>query len=142
MSTFQVPHSEPVKSPSISDLPEFHSLRRNQYRFGALATVVSVGGFLLYVLLSSFAPALMNAPLVGRFTVGLTLGLGQFVLMAVVVWRYVRYMGERVDPVAEELNAQQQHQQQQQEARRPGMAAQRRGPGNTTHQGMRGYRTW
>ncbi|MFF9118664.1 DUF485 domain-containing protein [Streptomyces massasporeus] len=48
--------------------PDFRSLRRAQRRFGIRATILSVGGFLLYVLLSSFVPAVMNQPLFGRLT--------------------------------------------------------------------------
>jgi uncharacterized membrane protein (DUF485 family) len=89
----------------ISDHPEFHSLRRAHRRFGTRATLLSVGWFLLYVLLSSFAPGVMNEPLFGHLTVGLALGLGQFVVMAVTMWCYVRHMRTRVDPLARGLRA-------------------------------------
>ncbi|WP_234439895.1 DUF485 domain-containing protein [Streptomyces bicolor] len=74
--------------------------------FGTAATLVSVGGFLTYVLLSGFAAGLMNQPLAGHLTIGLALGLCQFLLMAVTIWLYVRHMRRRVDPVAQRLRAQ------------------------------------
>ncbi|MGP4014071.1 DUF485 domain-containing protein [Streptomyces sp. 4N124] len=91
--------------PPISDHPDFHLLRRAQRRFGMKATLLSVGGFLLYVLLSSFAPGVLNQRLFGHLTLGLAIGLGQFAVMAVTAWRYTRYMSTRVDPLARGLRA-------------------------------------
>ncbi|MPY59130.1 DUF485 domain-containing protein [Streptomyces spongiae] len=94
--------------------PEFPALRRAYRSFGAVSVLLSVGGFLSYVLLSSFAPALMNLELFGRLTLGLTLGLVQFVVMGLAAWRYVRHMRERVDPIVLRLRAQQREREQQQ----------------------------
>ncbi|WP_373559147.1 DUF485 domain-containing protein [Streptomyces sp. SA15] len=117
----------------MSDDPEFHSLRRTHRRFGIRATVLSVGGFLLYVLLSSFAPGVMNQPLLGHLTLGLALGLGQFAVMGVTAWYYVRHMRTKVDPLAHRLRAQ----RHRNETARPDTAAQT--PYNTS---PRGFRTW
>ncbi|MFI8191881.1 DUF485 domain-containing protein [Streptomyces sp. NPDC085946] len=89
----------------ISDAPEFHSLRRAQRRSGARASAVSAGGFLVYVLLSSFAAGPMNQPLFGHLTVGLALGLAQFPVMAVTAWCHLRHMRTRVDPLARGLRS-------------------------------------
>ncbi|WP_244188148.1 DUF485 domain-containing protein [Streptomyces regalis] len=79
---------------------------RSAYRtFGTAATLASVGGFLVYVLLSSFAAGMMNQPLVGHLTIGLALGLCQFLLMGGTIWLYVRHMRRRVDPVTHRLRA-------------------------------------
>jgi uncharacterized membrane protein (DUF485 family) len=131
-STFQLRNAEPARPQRISDDPEFHSLRRHRLRFGTRATVLSVGGFLLYVLLSSFAPGMMNQPLLGRLTLGLALGLAQFAVMAVTAWCYVRHMRTKVDPLARRLRAQRRHN----ETPPPGAFAQ------APHNGTRGYRTW
>ncbi|MER8007914.1 DUF485 domain-containing protein [Streptomyces sp. NPDC094149] len=85
---------------AISGNPEFQTLKRAQHRSGVAMAAIAVGGFLLYVLLSSFTPGLMNSSLSGHLTLGLALGLGQFVLMAVIARRYVVHMRTRVDPVA------------------------------------------
>ena len=102
---YPMANDEQLKPPPISDHPEFHSLRRAHRRFGTRATLWSVGGFLLYVLLSSFAPGVMNQPLFGHLTVGLAFGLGQFVVMGVTAWCYLRHMRTRVDPLARGLRA-------------------------------------
>jgi uncharacterized membrane protein (DUF485 family) len=101
--TSNSPVNDPVPYKRISEDAEFHSLRRAQRRFGVRATILSVGGFLLYVLLSHAAPGLMNQRLTGNFTLGLALGLGQFVVMGVTAWCYVRHMRTRVDPLARGL---------------------------------------
>ncbi|MEV7076680.1 DUF485 domain-containing protein [Streptomyces sp. NPDC093990] len=96
--------------PSVSRQPAYQSLRRRHRRFGVRATAVAVGGFLLYVLLSSFAPGLMNTPASGHLTVGLALGLGQFALMGLIVWRYLVHMRTRVTPVVRGLRGLVRHQ--------------------------------
>lgn len=99
--------------------PAYQSLRRIRRRFGVRATAVAVGGFLLYVLLSSFVPGLMNQTLSGHLTIGLALGLGQFVLMAVIVWRYLVHIRTHVTPLVRGLRGL----ARQQEAAERGRAA-------------------
>ncbi|MCT9075660.1 DUF485 domain-containing protein [Streptomyces fulvoviolaceus] len=94
---------EQAERQQVSRDPAYQSLRRMRRRFGVRATAVAVGGFLLYVLLSSFVPGLMNQPLIGHLTVGLALGLGQFVLMAVIVWRYLVHIRTHVTPLVRGL---------------------------------------
>ena len=70
------------------------------------STALSVGAFLLYVVLSSFVPGVMNHRLAGQLTVGLALGLTQFAVMGVTAWLYVRHMRRNVDPVVRRLRSQ------------------------------------
>ncbi|MFF7162414.1 DUF485 domain-containing protein [Streptomyces sp. NPDC008086] len=137
--TYSPPNSEPAPSRRISEDPEFHSLRRAQRRFGVRATLLSVGGFLLYVLLSHSFPDLMNQRLLGNLTLGLTLGLGQFAVMGVTAWCYVRYMRTRVDPLARGLASRlEQHETGSHRTAAPnGEAGQAFRPGSA-----RGFRTW
>ncbi|MCF1593716.1 DUF485 domain-containing protein [Streptomyces muensis] len=137
--TYSPPNTEPAPSRRISEDPEFHSLRRTQRRFGVRATLLSVGGFLLYVLLSHSFPGLMNQRLLGNLTLGLALGLGQFVVMGVTAWCYVRHMRTRVDPLARGLESRlHQHEAHAHRAAAPnGEAGQVFRPGDS-----RGFRTW
>ncbi|NEA66175.1 DUF485 domain-containing protein [Streptomyces sp. SID12488] len=114
--------------------PEFQSMRKGYRRFAAVSTALSVGGFLLYVLLSNFAPGIMNQPLAGHFTLGLALGLGQFLVMVVTAWRYVLRMRTSFDPVARGLRD--QLEQSRTGQRRP---AERAG---ARPQSTREYRRW
>ncbi|MGW0842257.1 DUF485 domain-containing protein [Streptomyces sp. NPDC002787] len=83
--------------------PEFRSISAAYRRFGIWATALSVGGFLAYVLLSSFVPGVMNQRVAGHLTVGLSLGLAQFAVMGVTAYLYVRHMRKNIDPVARRL---------------------------------------
>lgn len=100
---------EPAERPSVAQDPGYQTLRRTHRQFGVKATVVAVGGFLLYVLLSSFLPGLMNRSISGHLTFGLALGLGQFVLMAVIVWRYLVHVRTHVTPVVRGLRGLARH---------------------------------
>ncbi|WP_405892511.1 DUF485 domain-containing protein [Streptomyces sp. NBC_00104] len=86
--------------------PEFRSISAAYRRFGVGATTLSVGGFLSYVLLSSFVPGVMNQRLFGHLTLGLTLGLAQFAVMGVTAFLYVRHMRRNIDPVVRRLRSQ------------------------------------
>ncbi|GAA3832918.1 hypothetical protein GCM10022403_077450 [Streptomyces coacervatus] len=124
---------EQAKRHEISHRPEFQELRRAQRRSGVRMTVVATGGFLLYVLLSSFAPELMNTSLHGHLTLGLALGLGQFVVMALIARRHIVHMRTHVDPIARGFRTQ-AHRQHPDRQSRPGQAP-------ASHH-TQGYRTW
>jgi uncharacterized membrane protein (DUF485 family) len=94
--------------------------------FAATTVTLVVGGFMLYVLLSSFVPGVMNHPLAGHLTVGLALGLAQFAVMAFAVWRYTVHMRRHVDPAARRLRAE----------------LERTAPGRVRASQPRGFRTW
>ncbi|MFD8304609.1 DUF485 domain-containing protein [Streptomyces sp. NPDC059690] len=127
--------AEEPRQHAIYDNAEFQALKRAQRRSGVAMTVIGVGGFLLYVLLSSFMPGLMNSSLSGHLTFGLALGLGQFVLMAVIARRHVVHMRTRVDPVARGFRTQ----LHRPTAEGPGRAAQYP---SVPRRRAEGYRTW
>ncbi|MEU5322384.1 DUF485 domain-containing protein [Streptomyces sp. NPDC021056] len=102
---------ESTERSTVAHDPAYRTLRHAQRRFGARATAVAVGGFLAYVLLSSFVPALMNRTLGGHLTVGLALGLGQFVLMGVIVRRYLVHHRTHITPVVRGLRGLARHQE-------------------------------
>ena len=98
-------------------------------------TAVAVGGFLLYVLLSSFTPELMNTSLHGHLTLGLALGLGQFVVMALIARRHIVHMRTHVDPIVRGFRTQAR-------ARRPQPEQSRRPARSPAPRRSEGYRTW
>ncbi|WP_234341489.1 DUF485 domain-containing protein [Streptomyces sp. NRRL S-646] len=124
---------EQAKRREISDSPEFQLLRRAHRRSGVRMTAVAVGGFLLYVLLSSFTPELMNTPLHGHLTLGLALGLGQFVVMALIARRHIVHMRTHVDPITRGFRTQARRRQPEQPSRPAESPASRP---------TEGYRTW
>ncbi|MEV6946620.1 DUF485 domain-containing protein [Streptomyces sp. NPDC051172] len=124
---------EQAKRREISQSPEFQLLRRAHRRSGVRMTALAVGGFLLYVLLSSFTPGLMNTSLHGHLTLGLALGLGQFVVMALIARRHIVRMRTQVDPIARGFRTQ-AHRRQSEQASRPAPSPSPRP--------TEGYRTW
>ncbi|WP_405865013.1 DUF485 domain-containing protein [Streptomyces sp. NBC_00005] len=124
---------EQARQEEISDSSEFQVLRHAHRRSGVRMTAIAVGGFLLYVLLSSFTPGLMNTSLSGHFTLGLALGLGQFVVMALIARRHLLHMRTYADPVSRGFRTQSHRQQPD----RPGRPARR-----TPSRHAEGYRRW
>lgn len=95
----------PAGENRVASHPDFRSIRGSHRSFGVVAMLISVGGFLLFVLLSSFAPGVLNQELFDHVTVGLAGGIGQFVVMAVTAWRYTVHMERRIDPAVDRLRA-------------------------------------
>ncbi|MFJ2780460.1 MULTISPECIES: DUF485 domain-containing protein [unclassified Kitasatospora] len=99
-----------MESPSITTVPtevqlidesrEFRALRHSFRSFAFPVTIGFVLWYLLYILLSSYAPGLMGTRVVGHINVALVLGLLQFVTtFAIAAW-YARYADRRLDPPA------------------------------------------
>jgi uncharacterized membrane protein (DUF485 family) len=84
--------------------PEFSALRRRWRGYIFAMSAVFLAWFLIYVLLSDFAHGFVNTTIGGtNFTVGLLLGLGQFVSTFVIATLYVRFADRNLDPEAERL---------------------------------------
>ncbi|MCK7621822.1 DUF485 domain-containing protein [Streptomyces sp. RS10V-4] len=81
----------------------FRELRRSHRTFAAVATTAVLSLYLLYVLLSSYAPGLMTGRVVGNLNVALFLGLAQFAATFLAAWLYTRHAHRRRDPLAEEI---------------------------------------
>ncbi|WP_326567544.1 DUF485 domain-containing protein [Amycolatopsis rhabdoformis] len=89
----------------VQATPEFQLLRSRRRRFVFPMTVAFLAWYLVYVLLADYAHAFMSARLWGNITVGLVLGLAQFVTTFVVTALYVRFANRKLDPLAAELRA-------------------------------------
>ncbi|AOX46819.1 MULTISPECIES: DUF485 domain-containing protein [unclassified Microbacterium] len=90
---------------AVEESAPFQDLKRRQRRFVFPLAVAFLVWYFAYVLLSSFAPAFMAQPVSGAITVGLVLGLGQFVTTFAITMGYVAYANRRLDPRAEALRA-------------------------------------
>jgi uncharacterized membrane protein (DUF485 family) len=83
---------------AIQASPEFADLRRRLRRFVFPMAVVFLGWYLLFVLLAAYAHDFMSHRLYGSITVGLLMGVLQFVsTLAITTW-YVRFARRRIDP--------------------------------------------
>lgn len=83
---------------AIHDSPEFAALRRRFRRFVFPMAALFFLWYLTYVLLAAFARDLMSERVFGQVTVGLVLGLLQFVSTAAITIAYVRYARRHLDP--------------------------------------------
>ncbi|HEY2206592.1 MAG TPA: DUF485 domain-containing protein [Pseudonocardia sp.] len=83
--------------------PEFADLRSRLRRFVFPMSVAFLVWYLVYVLLAAYAPAFMSIKLAGNLTVGLLIGLLQFVTTFAITTIYVRYANKNLDPLAARL---------------------------------------
>jgi uncharacterized membrane protein (DUF485 family) len=93
----------PEEYRAAQDSPEFAELRRRFRRFAVPMTVAFLVWYLLYVLLSTYATGFMSTRVFGNVTLGLLLGLGQFVTTFLITQLYVRHAGRSTDPIADEM---------------------------------------
>jgi uncharacterized membrane protein (DUF485 family) len=83
--------------------PEFVELKRRFRRFAFPMTFAFLAWYLLYVLLSTYAPDFMATEVFGNVNLGLLLGLGQFVSTFVITHLYVAHANRSTDPIADEM---------------------------------------
>lgn len=102
--------SEPSASPpggidyvAVENSPPFRELKRRHRSFVWPLTVVFLVWYFAYVLLSSFATEFMATKVSGDITIGLLLGLGQFVTTFAITMGYVWYANHKLDPVSAEI---------------------------------------
>lgn len=88
---------------ALQSTPEFQELRRKFRGFVFPMTAFFISWYFLYVLLSIFAPAFMGIQVFGNITLGLILGLGQFVTTFAITFIYARWANREFDPLADRL---------------------------------------
>ncbi|MDZ5619189.1 DUF485 domain-containing protein [Nocardioides sp. HM23] len=89
----------------IQQSSEFKELRKRFRGFVFPATVAFMTWYLLYVVMSNWATDFMGTKVVGNINVALVFGLLQFVSTFLIALLYGRYMNDKVDPIARELNS-------------------------------------
>ena len=84
---------------------EFADLRRRFRGFVFPTTAFFLAWYFLYVLLSIFAPSLMGTKVAGSITIGLLMGLGQFVTTFAITFLCARWAGREFTPRADAIGA-------------------------------------
>ncbi len=87
----------------IQNSAEFTELRTKFRKFVFPMTGAFLAWYFLYVFLAVFAKDFMGTRLFGNVTIGLTLGLLQFVTTFAITMIYVRWADREFDPRAEAL---------------------------------------
>jgi len=83
--------------------PEFQELKRRFRRFAFPMTFAFFAWYLLYVLLSTYAPDFMATEVFGNVNLGILLGLAQFVTTFAITHLYVAHANRFTDPIADEM---------------------------------------
>ena len=90
----------------VQQSAEFADLKKTFRSFAFPMTAVFLAWYLVYVLGSIFAKDLMMTHVFGNVTVGILIGLGQFVSTFLITWLYIRHSNRKVDPLAKQLREQ------------------------------------
>ncbi|MFG2822154.1 DUF485 domain-containing protein [Kitasatospora sp. NPDC048365] len=97
------PETDSVPIQRIEETTEFQQLRSSFRGFAFPVTAGFLLWYLLYVLLSSYAPGFMATKVFGHVNVALVLGLLQFAsTFAIAAW-YARFADRRLDPPAADI---------------------------------------
>ncbi|HTF47033.1 MAG TPA: DUF485 domain-containing protein [Pseudonocardia sp.] len=90
----------------VQSAADFQELRRRLRTFVFPVTGIFLAWYLVYVLMSSYAPSIMSIKVFGNVNVGLLFGLLQFVsTFGITAW-YVHYANRKLDPLASKLRDQ------------------------------------
>ena len=87
----------------LHETSEFTELRRRYRGFVIPATIAFLAWYLLYVVMSNWAPGFMNTQVVGNINVALIFGLLQFVTTFGLAWMYSNFSNAKLDPLARDL---------------------------------------
>ncbi len=90
---------------AVEESPRFATLKRTHRSFVFPLAVLFLLWYFFYVLLSSFAVEFMAQRVWGDVTVGLLLGLGQFVTTFAITMGYVWFANRKLDPLSSEIRA-------------------------------------
>ena len=83
--------------------PEFVDLKKRFRAFAFPMTLAFFTWYLLYVLLSTYAPDFMSTEVFGNVNLGILLGLAQFVTTFAITHLYVSHANRNTDPIADEM---------------------------------------
>ena len=83
--------------------PEFVDLKKRFRAFAFPMTFAFFAWYLLYVLLSTYAPDFMSTEVFGNVNLGILLGLAQFVTTFAITHLYVAHANRNTDPIADEM---------------------------------------
>lgn len=89
----------------LAETEDFQELRRRYRGFVFPWTVAFLSWYLLFVVLSNWAPDFMSTTVVGYINLGLVLGLLQFVTTFLIAWHYSRRAATQFDPLAAKVRA-------------------------------------
>ncbi|MGN7947535.1 DUF485 domain-containing protein [Microbacterium sp. 22215] len=88
---------------AVEESPRFQELKKTQRSFIFPLAAFFLIWYFVYVLLAAFATDFMSQRVWGDITVGLLMGLGQFVTTFAITMGYVAFANRKLDPIATEI---------------------------------------
>ena len=88
---------------AMQETPEFQDLRKRYRGWVLPVAAAALVWYFVYVALAAYAADFMGQRLVGNITVGLVMGLLQFVSTFAVTALYIRHADKSLDPAAARL---------------------------------------
>lgn len=85
---------------SVEESPQFQTLKKTQRSFIFPLAALFLLWYFVYVLIAGFAPEFMAQRVWGDITIGLVMGLGQFVSTFAITMGYVAFANRKLDPQA------------------------------------------
>ncbi|MFE1947019.1 DUF485 domain-containing protein [Streptomyces massasporeus] len=96
----QAPWDAPYAHESHRDDADLTALRSAYRLLRRISTLTALGSFVVYVVLSCYAPGLMGSKVTGELSLGMALGILQLVVTFAAVFWYGRSAQRSVDPLA------------------------------------------
>ncbi|QIY68222.1 DUF485 domain-containing protein [Streptomyces sp. RLB1-33] len=96
----QAPWDEPYAHETHRRSADLDALRSAYRLLRRISTLAALGSFVVYVVLSCYAPGLMGAKIAGELSLGMALGVLQLVVTFAAVFWYGRSAQRSVDPLA------------------------------------------
>ncbi|MFF8846663.1 DUF485 domain-containing protein [Streptomyces sp. NPDC015127] len=93
----------PAQQPVPDDRGDMRELGSAYRRLRRVATFTALGYFVLFLILSGYAPGMMTGRVSGGLTTGLVLGLLQLPVALAAIAVYERIARRRVDPLAQAI---------------------------------------
>ncbi|HZX38732.1 MAG TPA: DUF485 domain-containing protein [Streptomyces sp.] len=90
----------PPAEPPVDPRRDIRALSAAYRRLRRVATLTALGYFVLFLILSAYAPELMTGKITGGLNVALLLGLIQLPVTLIAVSAYEKSARRRVDPLA------------------------------------------
>ncbi|MEV4329905.1 DUF485 domain-containing protein [Streptomyces sp. NPDC049597] len=96
---------QPEQDPGPDDRGDLRALGSAYRRLRRVATLTALGYFVLFLILSGYAPGAMTDRISGGLTTGLVLGLLQLPVALAAIAVYERIARRRVDPLVRAIRA-------------------------------------
>ncbi|MCF1643950.1 DUF485 domain-containing protein [Streptomyces indiaensis] len=96
----QAPWDAPYAHEPHRDDADLTALRSAYRLLRRISTLTALGSFVVYVVLSCYAPGLMGSKVTGELSLGMALGILQLVVTFAAVFWYGRSAQRSVDPLA------------------------------------------